>query len=75
MYLCHTFCEVGATPLGSVLRDINTFLVTHPDEIIVVINQNYVTPADFVGAVNDAGLGDSSTTALRPTATGRRCAR
>jgi len=58
MYLCHTFCEVGATPLGSVLRDINTFLVTHPDEILVVINQDYVTPEDFVGAVNDAGLGD-----------------
>ena len=58
MYLCHTFCEVGATPLGPVLRDINTFLVTHPNEVLVVINQDYVTPEDFVGAVDDAGLGD-----------------
>ena len=58
MYLCHTFCEVGATSLGSVLRDINTFLVTHPNEVLVVINQDYVTPEDFVGAVDDAGLGD-----------------
>jgi hypothetical protein len=58
MYLCHTFCEIGATSLGSVLRDINTFLVTHPDEVMVVVNQDYVTPQDFIRAVNDAGLGD-----------------
>ena len=58
MYVCHTFCELGATSLGSVLRDINTFLVTHPDEVMVVVNQDYVTPADFVGAVTEAGLGD-----------------
>ena len=58
MYLCHTFCEVGATSLGSVLRDVHTFLVTHPNEVVVVINQDYVTPEDFVGAVDAAGLGD-----------------
>jgi hypothetical protein len=57
MYLCHTFCEVGATPLGPVLEDLRDFLVTHPEEVVVVINQDYVTPADLVGAVNDAGLG------------------
>jgi hypothetical protein len=56
MYLCHTFCELGATPLGSVLEDIREFLVTHPADVLVVINQDYVTPADFVGAMDDAGL-------------------
>ena len=29
---------------------------THPAEVVVVINQDYVTPADFVEAVGDAGL-------------------
>jgi hypothetical protein len=57
MYLCHTFCELGATSLRSVLDDIHDFLVAHPDEVLVVINQDYVTPADFVKAVDDAGLG------------------
>jgi hypothetical protein len=57
MYLCHTFCELGATSLHSVLDDIHDFLVAHPDEVLVVINQDYVTPADFVKAVDDAGLG------------------
>ena len=58
MYLCHTFCELGGTPLASVLDDIRDFLVSHPDDVLVVINQDYVTPEDFVGAVRDAGLGE-----------------
>jgi hypothetical protein len=57
MYLCHTFCELGATTLSSVLDDLRDFLVSHPAAVVVVINQDYVTPEDFVKAVNDAGLG------------------
>jgi hypothetical protein len=56
MYLCHTLCELGATPLASGLDDIHDFLVTHASEVVVVVNQDYVTPADFVKAVGDAGL-------------------
>jgi hypothetical protein len=56
MYLCHTFCELGATPLASVLEDIHTFLVNHPTEVLVVINQDFVSPADFVAALGAAGL-------------------
>ena len=56
MYLCHTFCELGATPLADGLRDIHAFLVTHPAEVVVIVNQDYVTPEDFVGAIDDAGL-------------------
>jgi hypothetical protein len=58
MYLCHTFCELGGTALEPLLDDLHTFLVAHPNEVVVVINQDYVTPADFVKAVGDAGLGD-----------------
>jgi hypothetical protein len=56
LYLCHTFCEIGATPLSDGLGDIRNFLVTHPADVVVVINQDYVTPADFVKAIKDAGL-------------------
>ena len=56
MYLCHSFCELGATPLASVLKDMRTFLVANPGAVVVVINQDYVTPEDFVGAVRDAEL-------------------
>jgi hypothetical protein len=56
MYLCHSFCELGGTPLGTVLGQIHDFLVANPGEVIVVVNQDYVTPKDFVGAVDRAGL-------------------
>ena len=56
MYLCHTFCELGFTPLDEVLGQLRDFLVTHPGEVVVVVNQDAVTPADFVGAVDAAGL-------------------
>jgi hypothetical protein len=56
MYLCHTFCELGATALEDVLEDIHVFLVTHPSDVLVIVNQDYVTPEDFVGAVRNAGL-------------------
>jgi len=56
MYLCHSFCELGFTPLAEGLDDIHRFLVTHPAEVVVIINQDYLTPADFVGAMEDAGL-------------------
>ena len=49
MYLCHSFCELGATPLGSVLEDIRTFLVANPGAVLVVINQDYVKPDGLRG--------------------------
>jgi len=58
MYLCHSFCELGATPLDSVLDDLHAFLVANPGAVVVVINQDYVTPDDFVGAVKDAGVAE-----------------
>jgi hypothetical protein len=68
MYLCHTFCELGGTELGSVLGDLHDFLAANPGEVVVVINQDYVTPEDFVGAVRDAGL---ERYAFTPPAAGR----
>jgi hypothetical protein len=57
IYLCHSFCELGGTALDSVLTDLHDFLVANPDAVVVVINQDYVTPQDFVAAVDKAGLG------------------
>jgi hypothetical protein len=56
MYLCHSFCELGATTLASMLDDLRDFLVANPGAVVVAINQDYVTPDDFVGAVRDADL-------------------
>ena len=75
MYLCHTFCELGATPLAPVLDDIHDFLVANPSEVLVVINQDYVTPEDFVGAVDATRASSDLVYRGPPTAAGRRCAR
>jgi hypothetical protein len=56
MYLCHSFCELGATRLDFVLDDLRTFLVANPGAVVVIINQDYVKPEDFVEAVRDAEL-------------------
>jgi len=68
MYLCHSFCELGGTPLEDMLRELHDFLVANPGEVVVVINQDYITPQDFVGAVEEAGLADL---AYRGPVTGR----
>jgi hypothetical protein len=56
IYVCHTFCELGATPLDDVLHDLRDFLVAHPDEVVVVINQDYVPPKELVASVERANL-------------------
>jgi hypothetical protein len=68
IYLCHSFCELGATRFSSALKDIHDFLVTHPSEVVVMVNQDYVPPAAIVKAFADAGL---TRYALTPPADGQ----
>ena len=58
IYLCHRFCEVGAIPLGQTLRQIRDFVAAYPNEVLVIINEDYVSPEDFASAVEDSGLID-----------------
>ena len=55
-YLCHTLCELGAEPLDSELDGIATFLREHPDQVLVVIVEDYVPPATIKKAFGSAGL-------------------
>jgi hypothetical protein len=59
IYLCHGFCELGAVPLASALGDLRSFLVANPGEVVIIINQDEgVTPADIAAAFGQAGLDD-----------------
>jgi hypothetical protein len=69
VYLCHMFCELGGTPLISVLRDVRDFLVAHPNQVLVVVNEDYVSPRDFVSVVKASGL--TKFVYRGPTAPGR----
>ncbi|MCK9486922.1 MAG: hypothetical protein M0R73_09555 [Dehalococcoidia bacterium] len=55
-YLCHSFCELGATPLGAVLVDIRDYLDANPGEFLVIIVQDGITPEDTVAAFEAADL-------------------
>jgi len=56
IYLCHRFCELGAVPLDQALGQIRDFVVSHPNQVLVIVNEDYVSPKDFVTAVEKSGL-------------------
>ena len=56
LYLCHGFCEVGATPLREALDDIRRFLATNPGEVLIVFIQDEAPAEDIAAAFTDAGL-------------------
>ncbi len=46
LFLCHSFCELGATPMGAALIDLRDFLDAYPGEFVIVIVQDATTPED-----------------------------
>jgi hypothetical protein len=55
-YLCHTLCELGAEPLNRELEAIKGFLERHPDQVLIVIVEDYVPPATIERAFEQTGL-------------------
>jgi len=59
IYLCHGFCELGATPFDDFLQQIHEFLVTNPSEVLILVIQNEgVTSADLQKAFQNNDLID-----------------
>jgi hypothetical protein len=58
VFLCHRFCELGATELTAALRDIRAFLVEHPDEVLIIVFEDYVLPSAIVQAFEESGLAE-----------------
>jgi hypothetical protein len=56
LYFCHGFCEIGAYPVGPTLDEIHSFLVSHPDEVLLLIIEDHVTPQDLARAFDAAEL-------------------
>jgi hypothetical protein len=55
-YLCHMMCSLGATNLAETFEEFRLFLETHPDDVVVLIIEDIVTPADTQKAFQDSGL-------------------
>jgi hypothetical protein len=58
LYLCHGLCELGAYEFEPALRGVRDFVVGHPDEVLVVIIEDYVDPREEAAAFERAGLAD-----------------
>ena len=56
LYMCHSLCELGATPLEAGLRDVREFLDENPDEFVILFIQDAVTPDDTAAAFARTGL-------------------
>jgi hypothetical protein len=56
LYLCHTLCELGAEPLARELGVVRDFLATHRREVVVLVVEDYVPPAEIERAFAAAGL-------------------
>jgi hypothetical protein len=56
LYLCHGFCELGATPLEGALEKVHEFLVQNPDEVLVLVIEDYVAPEDLAAVFAKSGL-------------------
>jgi hypothetical protein len=56
LYLCHGFCELGAQPLAPWLSTLAHFLVQNPDEVVLLVVEDYVTPEDLAREFEKVGL-------------------
>jgi len=56
IYFCHGFCELGAYSVVPTLKQIRDFMVSHPDEVVILIVEDYVSPEDLKKLFEDSGL-------------------
>lgn len=55
-YLCHMLCSLGATVLEETLAEMRVFLEAHPNEVIIIIFEDLISPADTESAFKESGL-------------------
>ena len=56
LYLCHGFCELGATRFDDELAVIRTFLRENPHDGVTLILEDYASAEDIMKSVRAAGL-------------------
>jgi len=56
LYLCHGFCEIGSRPLAPEFEDIRDFLRGNPEEVLVMVIEDYAPPATIAADFEKTGL-------------------
>jgi len=55
-YLCHGFCEIGSAPLVPELEGVRNFLRGNPEEVLVMVIEDYAPPDSIAADFEKAGL-------------------
>jgi hypothetical protein len=58
VFLCHIYCETGATSAADAFRGVHDFLRENPNEVIVLVLEDHVAAADAMEALQRGGLAD-----------------
>lgn len=56
LYMCHGFCELGAIPAPAALERVHEFLVQNPNEVLLMVIEDYVSPHDLAASFAQSGL-------------------
>jgi hypothetical protein len=64
-FLCHNECGLGAIPLLDALRGLREFLEENPDEVITLIIQDAISPAESPKRSVPLGSAPTSTSTSR----------
>ena len=56
LYLCHGFCEIGSRLLEPELEEVRNFLRGNPEEVLVMVIEDYAPPEAIAADFEKAGL-------------------
>ena len=56
VYLCHSFCELGAIPMKTVAQQMRSFLDKHKSEVLAIVIEDYVPPSSILDVLNATHL-------------------
>lgn len=62
VYLCHAYCELGASPAKKVFRLFHDWLRVNPNEVVILVLEDHVTAEDAVDVLESSGLSDRAFT-------------
>jgi hypothetical protein len=57
-YLCHAYCELGASLMVDKLRDVRDFLDQNPEQVLIMVLQDYISGQQTQQVFEDAGMMD-----------------
>ena len=57
-FLCHGYCELGATDMIETLQGIDDYLAQNPEQVVMLIMQDYLTGAETEKVFEQAGVLD-----------------